>query len=225
MGRQYTYEQKINLIEEFKQSNLPKQTFAKSKNIPCTTFRGWYWVYTEYGAEGLKKQKTPNHYSAETKISAVKAYRNGEGTLHEVTSKYGIKDTKQLRYWLIQYNDDKKLTDSPVGRKVIHVSKKTTLEERIQVVEYVTLQDHSYAAASEHFQVSYQQVRMWVMKAEHIGYSALADERGHKKTRDHVELTELDKLKLENRQLKAELEKHKVIEAFEKKFNEIQRGE
>lgn len=105
------------------------------------------------------------------------------------------------------------------------MSKKTTLEERIEVVEYVTLQKHSYSEASEHFQVSYQQVRNWVLIVKKQGYSALADKRGRRGYVKEKSLTEVDKLKLENRQLKAELNKRNAIEAFEKKFEEIQRGE
>lgn len=221
----YTAKQKIELVQEFEGSSLPRQTFAKSKNIAPSTFKNWILIYEKYGSEGLRSRKSPNYYSYETKINAVKAYKNGEGSLSSISMKFGLRSTKQLRYWLIQYNNDKNLTATPVRKKVITVSKKTTLKERIEVVEYVTLHNHSYAEASEHFKVSYQQARMWVLKAKNIGYSALADDRGHKKSKENSELTELDKLKLENRQLKAELEKRKAIEAFEKKFNEIQRGE
>jgi len=221
----YTTELKIELVQEFEKSSIPRQTFAKFKGIPPSTFKDWCLTYEKYESEGLRSKRSPNHYTYETKINAVRAYKNGEGSLHDISVRFGLKSSKQLRYWLIQYNNDKNLAFTPVRKKVITVSKKTTLKERIEVVEYVTLHNHSYAEASEHFKVSYQQARMWVMKAPNIGYSALADERGHKKPKKKLELTELDKLKLENRQLKAELEKRKAIESFEKKFNEIQHGE
>ena len=218
--QKYTPNQKIKTVQEFLESNMPRQTFAKAKGIPPSTFKEWCRVYKIYGARGLLSVKTLSYYSYETKINAVKAYKNGEGSLNDICEKFGVKSSKQLRYWLIQYNNDKNLTATPVGKKVIHMSRKTTLEERIEIVEFITLYKHSYAEASEHYKVSYQQARMWVMKVKSAGYSALVDERGHRKKKS--KLTEIDKLKLENKQLKAELNARDAIEAFEKKFNEIQ---
>ena len=219
----YTSDQQVKLVQEFLKSDIPRQTFAKSRGIPPSTFKDWHLVYKQYGSEGLKAKRTPNHYSYETKISAVKAYKNNEGSLEDICMRFGMRSSKQLRYWLIQYNNDKNLTATPVGKKVIQMSRKTTLEERIEVVEYVTNHKHSYAEASEHFKVSYQQARMWVLKARNIGYGALVDNRG--KNKKKKQMSEVDKLKLENRQLKSELNRRDAIEAFEKKWNEIQHGE
>lgn len=101
------------------------------------------------------------------------------------------------------------------------MSRKTTFEERIKVVEYVTNQKHSYIEAAEHFQVSYQQARFWVLKAKASGYAGLVDNRGHHK--DQSELTDLEKANLRIRQLEAELEDKELVEAFVKKFLELQR--
>ncbi|WP_239061461.1 helix-turn-helix domain-containing protein [Lacticaseibacillus sp. 53-4] len=101
------------------------------------------------------------------------------------------------------------------------MSRKTTLEERIDVVEYVTKHKHSYTEAAARFQVSYQQALSWVIKAKNGGYEALVDNRGHHK--QEAELTELDKAKLEIRRLKAELADKELVEAFAKKLLELQR--
>ncbi|WP_261979154.1 helix-turn-helix domain-containing protein [Lactiplantibacillus plantarum] len=101
------------------------------------------------------------------------------------------------------------------------MSRKTTFEERIEIVEYVTKHKHSYTEAAEYFQVSYQQGRSWVIKAQERGYKALVDKRGHRKPA--AELTEVDKLRLENRQLKSQLADKELVEAFAKKLQELQR--
>ena len=221
--QKYTPNQKVKTVQEFLESNMPRQTFAKTKGIPPSTFKEWCRIYKVYGTRGLLNVKTLSYYSYETKINAVKAYKNGEGSLNDICEKFGVKSSKQLRYWLIQYNNDKNLTATPVGKKVIQITRKTTLEERIEVVEYVTNHKHSYAEASEHFKVSYQQARMWVLKARNVGYSALVDNRG--KNKKKKQMSEVDELKLEIRQLKSELNRRDAIEAFEKKWNEIQHGE
>ncbi|MEJ1324564.1 hypothetical protein [Latilactobacillus sakei] len=60
-----------------------------------------------------------------------------------------------------------------------------------------------------------------MIKANHGGYEALVDNRGHHK--EQAELTELDKANLEIRQLKAQLADKELVEAFAKKLLEIQR--
>lgn len=101
------------------------------------------------------------------------------------------------------------------------MSRKTTFEEHIEIVEYVTKHKHSYAEVAEHFHVSSQQARSWVIKAQNEGYETLVDRRGHRKPA--TELTELDKLRLENCQLKSQLADKKLVEAFAKKLLELQR--
>ncbi len=113
------------------------------------------------------------------------------------------------------------LTASPSRKQVPIMSRKTTFEERIEIVEYVTKHKHSYTEAAEHFQVSYQQARSWVIKAQERGYESLVDKRGHRKP--VAELTEVDKLRLENRQLKSQLADKELVEAFAKKLQELQR--
>ncbi|PTM21066.1 transposase, partial [Lactobacillus sp. PFC-70] len=60
-------------------------------------------------------------------------------------------------------------------------------------------------------------------KAEQNGYPALKDRRGRTKPRE--EMTELERLKLENRQLRTKLKEQGVLEKFVKKFQELQNKE
>ncbi|AKP68374.1 hypothetical protein ABM34_11970 [Companilactobacillus ginsenosidimutans] len=218
----YTQKEKYNLIKEFEKSDLPRQTFAKTKGISPETFRDWNNYYKENGYEGLRNSKSRTFYSAETKINSVRAYANGEGNLKQVCEKFGVKSSKQLRMWLIQYNNGKTLKATPVRKKVTAVPRKTTIDERIEVVEFILNKHHSYSEASERFDVSYQQARLWVMKVQGDGYKALVDERGHRIHHKAEEISELEKLKLENRELKAKLNEQEAIAAFEKKLNELQ---
>ncbi|HIY93835.1 transposase [Companilactobacillus sp. HBUAS56275] len=225
--RRYEPEFKIKAVKDYlkMKSEVVFAEYCRSIEVSSSTVKGWLVLFNGYGEKGLRSQ-APKKYDYETKIQATSAYLNGEGTLDEIAIRFKLRSSKQLRYWIIQYNNDKNLIKAtPVRKKVITMSKKTTLEERIEVVEYVTLQKHSYTEASVHFHVSYQQVRNWVLLVKNQGYSALADKRGHRGYVKEKDLTETDELKLEIKQLKAELNKRDAIEAFEKKFNEIQRGE
>ncbi len=217
----FTAIEKLKLLEEYKESDLPRGTFARQHGIGKDSFRRWLMRYERDGLEGLEEARKNKHYCKTLKQTVVFAYLNGEGTFEEVAHKYGLRQAAQAKAWVDQYNGDKPLTASPSRKQVPTMPKKTTFEERIEVVEYVVKHKHSYAEAAEHFQVSYQQARSWVLKAKNGGYEALVDNRGHRK--DESELTDLDKANLRIRQLEAELKDKELVEQFAKKLLELQR--
>lgn len=219
----YTALEKLSILKEFKQSNLSYRSFARTYNLGENTVQRWLRRYNRDGLSGLEEARQNNHYSKEFKLTVVLAYLAGEGTFEELAIKFGLRSQKQLIDWVSKYNRDKTVTASPSRKQVPTMSRKTTFEERIEVVEYVTKDKHSFSEAAEHFQVSYQQARGWVLKAQSGGYEALVDNRGHRKQQD--ELTETDKLKLEIRQLKMQLRDKELIEKFAKKLLELQRKE
>ena len=100
------------------------------------------------------------------------------------------------------------------------MSRKTTFDERIEIVEYVTKDNHSYTEAAAHFGVSYQQARSWVLKVKAGGYEALVDNRGHHK--ELSELTDLDKANRRIRELEDQLKDQELKDAFVKKLLELQ---
>ncbi|WP_367294835.1 transposase [Levilactobacillus yonginensis] len=218
--------EKLDILTGLSQTNLNRSKYLEQYGIYDTTIRSWRELYKRDGLDGLKERHIWTRYSAETKQQAVEAYLNGKGSLVEISNHFGLRSDKQLRDWIkkFQYNGtNKSLTDPPSRRQVRIMSRKTTFEERIKIVEYVTAGKHSYSQASEHFNVSYQQVRAWVLKSKDGGYTALKDGRG--RTKPVEEMTEVERLKLENRQLKAQLKEQEVMELFAKKFRELQNKE
>lgn len=80
--------------------------------------------------------------------------------------------------------------------------------------------NYAYHEAAEHFNVSYQQVYTWVKKLNNGGTDALSDHRGKSKS---TPLTELDKAKLEIKELKARNKYLKMEKDLSKKLEEIRR--
>ena len=76
-----------------------------------------------------------------------------------------------------------------------------TYEERVEIVSYCIEQGNDYAAAIEKYGVSYQQIYAWVRKYNAKGAEGLVDKRGKRKPES--EMTELEKLRAENRMLEA----------------------
>lgn len=101
------------------------------------------------------------------------------------------------------------------------MTRKTTFDERVKITEYALAHDRNYNETAAKFQVSYQQVRLWVLKVDQGGFPGLKDRRGHHKAPS--ELDEVEQLELEVRRLKAELNDKKAIEAFAKKLLALKR--
>lgn len=120
------------------------------------------------------------------------------------------------------YNDCE-LKASPAGGKktVMIKGRKTTLEERIAIVENHIKSGSTYDETAQKYNVSYQQIYQWHHKYMVKGVDGLKDGRG--RTRTEEEMSELEKLKAENRLLKAELENRKLENLFLKKVKEIER--
>ena len=103
--------------------------------------------------------------------------------------------------------------------------RKTTLEERLKIIEELIKHDVNYNWAAEEYQVSYQQVYGWYQKYRKSGNDpeSLRDRRG--KAKPDKDWTEVDRLKAENRLLKAQLKNREMEIAFAKKLVEIRNRE
>ena len=99
--------------------------------------------------------------------------------------------------------------------------RKTTFEERAEIVQYCVAHDRNYAPNSRTIPVSYQQARNYIVKYEAGGVEALRDNRGKRKRPD--EMSELEKLRAEVKILKAEKERAEMEASFLKKLEEIER--
>lgn len=103
--------------------------------------------------------------------------------------------------------------------------RKTTFEERLSIIEDLIKHDVNYSWAVDKYHVSYQQVYGWYQKYRKSGNDpqSLRDRRG--KAKPKAEWTELDKLRAENRLLKAEMKRNEMEVAFAKKLIEIRNRE
>lgn len=99
--------------------------------------------------------------------------------------------------------------------------RRTTWQERMDIVLYYLANGQDYMKTVNHFHVSYQQVYSWIKKYEAGGEEALRDGRGRTKASD--ELTETDRHKLAMKKLEYENERLRAENAFLKKLEELER--
>lgn len=163
-------------------------------------------------------------YSPELKQEAVQDYLSGNGSLRNICKKYGIKDKRQLRHWISCYNGHKEMRRPSGAKGEIYMTKgrKTTQEERAQIVAFCIEHGKDYALTVETYQVSYQQIYSWVRKYEATGVDGLVDRRGKAKPEDA--LTEAERLRQENRMLQAKLKDKEMEIALLKKLRELRGG-
>ena len=168
-----------------------------------------------------KKRKK---YGAELKLQAVQDYLSGKGSQREICRKYEIPVLSMLQQWISCYNGHKDFKERSSARGEIYMTKgrKTTQEERAQIVAFCIERGKDYALTVETYQVSYQQIYSWVRKYEAAGVEGLVDRRGKAKPED--DLTEEERLRQENRMLQAKLKDKEMEIALLKKLRELRGG-
>lgn len=219
--KNYSPEEKIKIVNNVLERHQSISSVALSYSIDFSTLEGWIRNYQSMGSETFYKKGWSKRTSIEKEL-AVKDYLNGQGSLRDICKKYKISDTKTLRMWILKYNGHEKLKASGTGGSTIMTrGRKTTFEERVEIVQYCIASNHNYAETSEKYQVSYQQARNYTVKYESGGVEALQDNRGKRKSEN--EMSELEQLRAENRILKAEKERAVMEVSFLKKLKEIER--
>ena len=99
--------------------------------------------------------------------------------------------------------------------------RKTTFEQRVEIVQYCISHTHNYAETAEKYGISYQQVRNYTIKYEKDGIDALQDNRGKRKS--YASLTEIERLRAELKLEKSKRQKAEMEVSFLKKLDEIER--
>ena len=100
--------------------------------------------------------------------------------------------------------------------------KKTTQQERAEIVAYCLEHGKDYLLTVEHFGVSYQQIYSWVRKYEEKGIDGLTDGRG--RTKPESEMTDTEKLQAQVRMLEAQLRDKEMEIELLKKVKELEGG-
>ncbi|KXO40672.1 transposase, partial [Francisella tularensis] len=172
--------------------------------------------------EGLIEATSWTKYSKELKLEAVEDYLKERLTLLEILAQYKISSISVLKSWVKKYTSHSEIKDSGKGMsQTMTKGRKTTFEERIQIVNYCLKSQKNYQLAAQAYDVSYQQVYHWVKKFEATGEEGLRDHRG--RTKNEVELTAEEKLRLEIKRIERENERLRAENLFLKKLEEIER--
>ena len=212
--KRLTYEEKLLACQLYEQGKGSYESIANQFRTSTSGFKKLYFKYKHFGNESLKLQRNNKSYTKEFKETVISAYKNGEGSYNELATIFGISNAPLITRWVLGYNNIKTTHSGSGGVNIM--ARKTTLEERIKIVEYLIKHELDYHGTAVKFNVSYQQIYTWYKKYQALGVNGLNDNRGRKKQTE--ELSELEQLRRENERLKQALYLSEAAkEVFKKK--------
>lgn len=221
--RKHSPEWMIARVQEYLSGTGSYDSIAKANGIGSKSLKDWVRKYKVHGDTAFFKSPGNKRYSKEFKTMCVEAVLSGEGCVDDIVAKYNISARHVLQQWISVYNANRELKDYDPKREVYmaEARRKTTLEERKEIVEYCIKHGRNYKNTASKYDVSYSQVYSWVKKYDENGEEALTDKRGRHKADEEVD--ELERLRRENLRLKRQLEEKDMLVELLKKVKEFER--
>ncbi|MFV9511885.1 transposase, partial [Tepidibacillus sp. LV47] len=171
MGNQwYSTPFKQEVVLAYHSGNYTLKEICSEYQVTKYSVLEWVKRFELYGIEGLEKSTSWKSYPKESKEAAVRDYLSGQYSQYEIVRMYDISSRSVLQRWVKRYNEHRELKDTSKGRtSSMAKGRKTTWEERIQIVLFCIENNKNYQMAAETYKISYQQVYQWVKKYEDGG--------------------------------------------------------
>ena len=185
---------------------------------------GWVNKYKALGESAFDESIINKSYSKEVKEAVIFEYLEGNGSFEEIANKYNISTSEIVRQWVLKYNNGIEITDyNPKGDVYTMKSRKTSFEERLEIVKYVLDNNNDYKGAADKYGVPYANVYNWVKKYLEYGETGLSDSRGRQSSNTpKKELTVEEQQALEIESLKAKIKRLELHNELLKKKMEIE---
>ncbi|SHD77104.1 helix-turn-helix domain-containing protein [Schnuerera ultunensis] len=230
MGRKpkYSKEVKIKACKDYEKGHISFQGIADEIGTTKEVVRRWYLRYKEHGPSVFETSNKNSSYSKEFKLSIIEKYNLGKYSMPDLAAKYNI-STGVINNWINKwYNGIEIKAYDPKGDVYTMKSRKTTFEERLEIVKWVIENNMSYKDAADKYGVTYALVYKWTRAYIDKGPETLKYQKRGPKPKSEIDesnLTEVEKLQLELEKEKAlrkrrefELEVLKKKEEFERKL-------
>ena len=222
----YSKELKLEIVKRYlkgESANALANEYALLKRGP-DIIRDWVHKYEALGENGFESSGTNKTYSKDFKLKVINEYLSGKDSLRGLVNTYNISTHTIVRKWVLAYNNGEEIKDyDPKSEVYAMKSRKTTLEERLEIVKYVLDNNNDYKGAAERYNVPYFNVFNWVKKYNSKGEDSLSDKRGRPSNKPTQELTELEKKDIEIEKLKRQLEREQKVNEVLKKNLEIRK--
>lgn len=211
----FTKEVKIAAVKRYIEDCIGCTSLAREVGCNERQILRWVYAYREYGEKAFRNSTRHRPYSLDFQKEAVEYYLKIY-SLDKTAAKYGI-SCSVLHRWINSYKNGT-LKDRIPMPEVYHMKgRKTTFEERKEIVHYCLVHDKNYKETAKTYSLPYSRVYNMVKKYEQEGEEGIMDA----KTKNSLHpLTEIEKLQRENERLKKELELEKLkSELVQKKIS------
>lgn len=223
MGRKpkFTKEVKIQACKDYESGKGSFNSIARGVGVSSFAIKEWYYAYKIHGENVFNYSNKNKSYSKEFKESLIKDYISGKYSSGELGAKHNIA-ISMVKKWIQKYYNGIENKDyDPKGEVYTMKSRKTTFEERLEIVKWVIANDMNYKEAADKHTIKYALVYQWVKKYLKDGDKALEYKKRGPRTKskiDESELSEVERLKLELEREKSLREKAEFrLELFKKK--------
>ena len=219
----YSAEFKCMVAKAYLNGEGSYQSIARKYDVGIASVELWVRRYQNHGESGFIRKPGNTAYSPEFKQKCAEAVIIEGNSVDDVVAKYNVSSRSVLLRWISVYNANREFKDYNPKREVYmaEARRKTTFEERKEIVDYCINHNRDYKNTAAKYDVSYNQAYSWVKKYTANGESGLTDKRGRHKADDEVD--ELERLRRENLRLKRQLEEKDMVVELLKKVKEFER--
>jgi len=163
--------------------------------------------YDNLGPAAFLSDHHNKTYTKEQKQQTVCNYLDGERSYKFIVNQYGLRSKRQVQISAKKYTGHEELKEYYPQPEVYRMSskKKTTKEERIEIVQHCLHHSKDYEGIATEYECNYNQIIRWIRKYLSKGKDGLNDKRGIHKADN--ELDETERLQRQVRILKAKLRK------------------
>jgi len=208
MGRKpkFSKEVKVQACEDYQKGQRSFDSIAKSIGADKSTVRRWYLRYNKHGHKVFENSEHNQSYSKEFKLSVIEEYTSGKYSIANLAAKYNI-TFSVVRNWINKWYNGIEIKDYDSKGDVYTLkSRKTTYEERLEIVKWVIQNNMNYKGAANMYSINYALIYKWTKAYMAEGSEALKYKKRGPKSKsgvDETNLTEIEKLKLELEKEKA----------------------
>lgn len=180
----YSKELKLKIVNDYI-AGVPLKEIINKYHLSKSSNKVNLWAqqYKAHGPIAFDSTTNNKSYSKEFKLQVINEYLENNTSIRQLAINYKIQSPEIVRRWIIKYNQGEKILDYEPKRGIYTMrSKKTTINERLNIVNYVINNNYDYKDAAFKYGIRYATLYKWVIKYQKFGIKGLEDNRGRPKT-------------------------------------------
>ena len=164
VAKKYSSDFIMKVVKECLANNECSAHISRKYKISNGMLQQWLLRFKYNGEAAFSSVR--RSYSTDFKIQCVQEVLQGLGTVDQIAAKHNLSAGFILRTWIKKYNSNMELKDFNIHKedRMAKAKRDTSLEERIEIVNYCIENGCNYKTTATKFNVSYNQVYNWVKK-------------------------------------------------------------